>query len=71
MFKLIFQFEVEDSSAVVLDPVEHQRYVWASESEVVHDAVKEGSVLLKYISPQNKDVKLEAFRLQREACSER
>ncbi|KAJ8105625.1 hypothetical protein OPT61_g10061 [Boeremia exigua] len=65
--KLIFEFEVEDPNAVVLDPVEHQRYLWASEDEVTDDLVKEGSTCLKYISPRNKEVKLEAFRLQREA----
>ncbi|KAJ4987893.1 hypothetical protein SVAN01_06623 [Stagonosporopsis vannaccii] len=65
--KLIFQFEVEDSDAVVLDPVEHQNFAWASEDEVLNDVVKDGGTSLEYISPQNKDVKLEAFRLQREA----
>ena len=63
-FQLIFQFEVDNPDAVVLDPLEHQRFLWASEEEVVNDLVKEGSTSLEYISQENKAVKLEAFRLQ-------
>lgn len=33
----------------------------------MNDLVKEGSTLLEYISQENKNVKLEAFKLQREA----
>ncbi|KAH7072541.1 NUDIX hydrolase domain-like protein [Paraphoma chrysanthemicola] len=62
--KLIFEIEVEDTK-VTLDPVEHQRYLWASEEEVVRDLV--GDIKLAYVSPPNKTVKLEAFRLQKEA----
>ncbi|OSS47523.1 hypothetical protein B5807_07516 [Epicoccum nigrum] len=64
--KLIFQFEVDNPDAVVLDPLEHQRFLWVSEEEVVNDLVKEGSTSLEYISQENKAVKLEAFRLQQE-----
>ncbi|XPT00296.1 hypothetical protein M3J09_009452 [Ascochyta lentis] len=67
--KLIFQFEVADLDAVVLGPIEHQSHVWASEEEVAKDLVAEGSTPLRYISQQNKHVKLEAFRLQREAVA--
>ncbi|KAF1843554.1 uncharacterized protein K460DRAFT_288387 [Cucurbitaria berberidis CBS 394.84] len=63
--KLIFEMEVRDSDNVVLDPVEHQKFLFASEEEIVNDLV--GDVKLAYISPPNKGVKLEAFRLQREA----
>jgi hypothetical protein len=66
---LIFQFEVENTKAIRLDPVEHQSYLWASEEEVVDDLVAEGSTRLRYISQQNKEVKLAAFRLQREAVA--
>ncbi|KAF1925201.1 uncharacterized protein M421DRAFT_423994 [Didymella exigua CBS 183.55] len=66
--KLIFQFEVDNLDAIVLDPIEHQHFAWASEDEVVNDLVAEGSVFLKYISQENKDVKLEAFKLQRAAA---
>lgn len=61
--KLIFEMEVEDFN-VTLDSVEHQQYLFASEEEVKHDLV--GDVKLAYISPPNKDVKLEAFRLRKE-----
>jgi hypothetical protein len=62
--KLIFEMEVEDTN-VTLDPVEHQKYLFASEEEIKNDLV--GDVKLAYISPPNKDVKLEAFRLQKGA----
>jgi len=64
--KLIFEMEVEDMN-VTLHPVEHQQYVFASEEEVKNDLV--GDVELAYISPPNKDVKLEAFKLRKEAVS--
>ena len=63
--KLIFEMEVRDSSNVVLDPVEHQKFLFASEDEIVNDLV--GDVKLVYVSPPNKAVKLEAFRQQRES----
>jgi 8-oxo-dGTP pyrophosphatase MutT (NUDIX family) len=62
--KLIFEMEVQDTN-VTLDPVEHQQYLFASEDEVVKDLV--GDVKLTYISPPNKQVKLDAFRQQKEA----
>lgn len=64
--KLIFEMEVEDLN-VALDPVEHQQYLFASEEEVENE--KAGDVKLAYISPPNKHVKLEAFRLQKEAAA--
>ena len=60
---------MDDPSAIVLDPIEHQSHLWATEDEVVNDLVVEGTTSLEYISPANKDIKLEAFRLQREALS--
>lgn len=65
--KLIFEIEVQNTDNVVLDPVEHQNYLFATEEEVVNDLV--GSTQLVYVSPPNKEVKLEAFRLQREAIA--
>jgi 8-oxo-dGTP pyrophosphatase MutT (NUDIX family) len=62
--KIVFEVEVQDMD-VTLDPVEHQRYLFAAEEEVVNDLV--GDVELAYISPTNKMVKLEAFRLQKDA----
>ena len=60
--KLIFEMEVKDMN-ITLDPVEHQQYLFASEEEVIKDVV--GEVKLVYISPPNKTVKLEAFKLQK------
>jgi 8-oxo-dGTP pyrophosphatase MutT (NUDIX family) len=62
--KVIFEMEVQNVEDVVLDPVEHQKFMWASEEEIVNDAV--GEVKLRYISPPNKAVKLEAFIMRRE-----
>jgi 8-oxo-dGTP pyrophosphatase MutT (NUDIX family) len=64
--KLIFEVEVEDTS-VTLDPVEHQQYLFASEEEVVNDLA--GDVELVYISPSNKQIKLDAFKLQKGVIS--
>ena len=61
--KLVFEMEVQKAD-VVLDPVEHQDFLFATEDEVVNDEV--GDVKLVYVSPVNKAVKLEAFRLKRE-----
>jgi 8-oxo-dGTP pyrophosphatase MutT (NUDIX family) len=61
--KLIFEVEVKNLD-VVLDPIEHQDYVFATEEEVVADQVGAG-VSLSWISPTNKEVNLEAFRLRR------
>lgn len=65
--KLIFEMEVENMDNIVLDPVEHQDYLFASEEEISHDLA--GDVKLVYISPPNKEVKLEAFRLRKEGLS--
>lgn len=59
--------EVKTLDAIALDPVEHDRYLWASEEEIVADRV--GDVPLTYISPDNKTIKLEAFQRRREAAS--
>jgi 8-oxo-dGTP pyrophosphatase MutT (NUDIX family) len=65
--KLVFEVEVQNADNVVLDPVEHQKSLYASEAEVVNDMV--GDVKLTYISLANKEVKLEAFRQRREELS--
>lgn len=64
--KHIFEMEVKDVNAVVLDPVEHQEYVFASEEEVVNEEA--GGFKLKYITSDNKFIKLEAFRHKKEAA---
>jgi 8-oxo-dGTP pyrophosphatase MutT (NUDIX family) len=62
--KLIFEVEVEDTS-ITLDPMEHQQYLFATAEEVANDLA--GNVRLAYISPSNKQIKLDAFRLRKEA----
>ncbi|KAL6711026.1 hypothetical protein ACN47E_006901 [Coniothyrium glycines] len=59
--KLVFEIEVEDANHVVLDPTEHQQYVWATHGEIMGDLV--GKVKLAYVSATNKEVKLQAFKL--------
>jgi 8-oxo-dGTP pyrophosphatase MutT (NUDIX family) len=49
---------------VTLNPVEHQRFVWASEEEVRAGAV--GDVELKFTTRDLEDTVLEAFRLRSE-----
>lgn len=74
--KFIFEVEVEGNGdannkrtdtepdlKVFLDPNEHQRYIWATEDEVRNEKV--GEMALKYITPDNKVAKLEAFELRR------
>lgn len=60
---------MDNLDAIALDPIEHQHFLWASEDEVVNDLVAEGNISLKYISQENKNVKLEAFKLRREAAA--
>lgn len=62
--KLIFHMEVEKME-VILDPVEHQRYLFVTKEEIDHNLV--GDVRLTYISEENKRIKLDAFSLLEEA----
>jgi len=64
--KHVFEAEVKDAGTVVLDPMEHQAWVFASEEEVVKGRV--GEVDLKYISEDSRVNKLDAFRLRKEAA---
>jgi hypothetical protein len=59
--------EVEDISRITLDPIEHQKFLFASEAEVVDDMV--GDVQMVYASPPSRTSTLEAFRLKNEARS--
>ncbi|KAF7451209.1 hypothetical protein A1F99_029860 [Pyrenophora tritici-repentis] len=61
--KLVFEMEVKQAD-VVLDPIEHQKFLFATEGEIANDKV--GDVKLAYISPENKVVKLEAFKMRQE-----
>jgi 8-oxo-dGTP pyrophosphatase MutT (NUDIX family) len=67
--KLVFEIEVHSTDHVMLDPMEHQKFLFASEDEVAHGLV--GNVQLTYISPPNKAIKLEAFRLRQEGLLSR
>lgn len=49
---------------VKLDPVEHQRFIWASEEEV--RTRKVGDVELEFTSRDLEDTVLEAFRVRSE-----
>ncbi|KAF2662665.1 hypothetical protein K491DRAFT_686542 [Lophiostoma macrostomum CBS 122681] len=60
--KLIFEVEVKELN-VVLDPEEHQHYVFATEEDVLQD--KAGGIQLTWISPPNKAMNLEAFKSRR------
>ena len=63
--KLVFEVEVKEMN-IVLDAEEHQEYLFATEEEIVNDKVKD--VALSYISPPNKVIKLEAFKLRRDGA---
>jgi hypothetical protein len=52
-------------SEITLDPEEHQAYLFATEEDIVNEQVMD--VPLTYIAPDNKVIKLEAFRLRKEA----
>ena len=59
--------EVKDIESILLDPVEHQEYLFATEEEVIKEKV--GDVALSYITSDNKFIKLEAFRHRHEAAA--
>jgi 8-oxo-dGTP pyrophosphatase MutT (NUDIX family) len=66
--KFTFLVEVEQSSSeglkVKLDPMEHQKFVWATEEEV--RAGKVGNVELEFTSWEVEQTVLEAFRARKE-----
>ncbi|POS76276.1 hypothetical protein DHEL01_v205330 [Diaporthe helianthi] len=70
IFKLTFVVEVRDSSAVKLDPDEHQDYVWATEEECrakVVERSKEGkgpTTLVFTTSAQEESI-MRAFEIRR------
>ncbi|KAF2734595.1 hypothetical protein EJ04DRAFT_543552 [Polyplosphaeria fusca] len=62
--KLVFEVEVKDE-VVVLDPVEHQNHLFASETDVSNDVCvrsESEDVVLTWISPPNKALNVDAFR---------
>lgn len=62
--KLIFEVEVKSLDTVELDPEEHQDYVFVTEEETMADRTAAG-VPLSWITPPNKEMNIEAFRLRR------
>jgi 8-oxo-dGTP pyrophosphatase MutT (NUDIX family) len=66
--KVVFEVEVKSTDTIVLDPVEHQDYLFAAQDEIVADQTAAG-VPLTWITLPNKEVNVEAFRLrQKEAA---
>ncbi|KAF1980197.1 hypothetical protein BU23DRAFT_585972 [Bimuria novae-zelandiae CBS 107.79] len=64
--KLIFEMEVKQLD-VKLEPTEHDDYLFATEDQI--ESERAGDVVLRYISPDNKRVLLEAFKRRREGGS--
>lgn len=66
IIKYTFIVEVEDTSEVILDPNEHQDYVWATEEECrTGKVVRDKTVELVFTAPQ-KAMVLRAFTWQME-----
>ena len=63
MVRFAFQAEVESCAAVVLDPEEHQDYVWATEAEVRAGVMADGRLIPATV-PATRVFILEAFRLR-------
>ncbi|ATY63304.1 NUDIX hydrolase domain [Cordyceps militaris] len=68
--KFAFEVEVEDLHAIVLDPKEHQAWVWASEAEVVAGKMgdRDGAAGFDFelTAPHIRRIIMEAFRLKKE-----
>lgn len=67
--KFVFEVEVKDGEEVVLDPVEHQGWVWATEDEVVKGKVGDGDggdgIRIPLTAPHVRRIIMEAFRLRK------
>lgn len=75
VFKLTFVVEVKDSSAVKLDPEEHQDYVWATEEEcraklVERSAEGKGPTELVFTTAAQKAAIMRAFEIRRKGSGE-
>lgn len=68
--KFVFEVEVRDDEEVVLDPIEHQGWVWATEEEVVRGKVGDGDggdgLRIPLTTPALRRTVMEAFRLRKE-----
>lgn len=65
--KLIFEVEVRCLDGVVLDPVEHQEFLFATEEDVIADHAAAAGVPLSWISPANKEMNIQAFKMRGES----
>lgn len=61
--KYSFVVEVEDDGAVVLDPGEHQAFVWATEEECVRGV--KGGMQLPITTREQREVILQAWRIMK------
>ncbi|KLU92490.1 hypothetical protein MAPG_11435, partial [Magnaporthiopsis poae ATCC 64411] len=64
--KYNFVVEVEDDEAVLLDPSEHQAFVWATEEECVRGA--KGEMQLPITTAAQREVILQAWRIMKETA---
>ncbi|CEJ93165.1 hypothetical protein VHEMI08774 [[Torrubiella] hemipterigena] len=65
--KFTFEVDVEEGADVVLDPVEHQSWVFATKDEVEKQAV--GELRIPLATPYVRRLVVEGFRLRDEAGS--
>ncbi|PKS08701.1 hypothetical protein jhhlp_004754 [Lomentospora prolificans] len=63
--RVAFIVGVEDCGKVVLDPVEHQAYMWLTEEEVRE--ARRGEKEIEFASEEMRAIMLEAFRVKRTA----
>lgn len=75
IFKLTFVVEVEDSATVMLDPEEHQDYVWVTAEEcraklVERSAEGKGPTELVFTTAAQEDAIMKAFETRRKVRGE-
>lgn len=64
--KFVFEVDVADGAEIVLDPDEHQDWVWASEQEVVEGRVAgEDGKCIPLTAPHVQRIIMESFRLRK------
>ncbi|OAR02755.1 hypothetical protein LLEC1_06761 [Akanthomyces lecanii] len=65
--KFVFEVDVADGVEIVLDPNEHQDWVWASEKDVVEGRVgAEDGKSIPLTAPHVRRIIMEAFKLRKE-----
>lgn len=72
--KFVFEIRVNDGESIVLDPEEHQAWVWASEDEVVAGKIRESDGVdgfnIPLTAPHVRRLIMEAFRLRKADTAE-